>query len=204
MIQNLLKDGIRHTIVIRQAGLLSWYQYSASLTLMLLVANLANIKWCRKPGKWLKHWQMGTHLRVLSEIFPMNTNKIGFRWFQKHLHPCALEESSLSIGRAKFWLLAQKCKSEYTHKNILLSTSIVWQSLYTYRMWATLYINPLIPTAAKSGLSILEVSYLQMHFLEHIWGRNVDRMPYNNCPWNILWAFALFQNHFQKYKSSRR
>ena len=26
---------------------------------------------------------MGTHLRVLSESYPMNTNMIGFRWFSK-------------------------------------------------------------------------------------------------------------------------
>ena len=53
------------------------------LTLMMLVASLANTKWCNKPEKWLKPWQMGTHLRVLSESFPMNTNMTGFRWFLK-------------------------------------------------------------------------------------------------------------------------
>ena len=26
---------------------------------------------------------MGTHLRVLGEKFPMNTNMTGFRWFSK-------------------------------------------------------------------------------------------------------------------------
>ena len=29
----------------------------------------------------------------------MNTNMTGFRWFSKIVHPCALEESSLSIER---------------------------------------------------------------------------------------------------------
>ena len=45
---------------------------------------------------------MGTHLRVLSESFPMNTNMTGFRCFSHFflfLRSCALEESSLSIGR---------------------------------------------------------------------------------------------------------
>ena len=37
---------------------------------------------------------MGTHLRVLRESYPMNTN---MAWFIS-LHPCALDESSLSIG----------------------------------------------------------------------------------------------------------
>ena len=39
------------------------------LTLMLLVANLANTKRCKKPDKLLKPWQMGTHLSVLGESF---------------------------------------------------------------------------------------------------------------------------------------
>ena len=33
---------------------------------------------------------MGTHLRVLSESFPMNTNMTGFRWFSKNLCTCVL------------------------------------------------------------------------------------------------------------------
>ena len=42
-------------------------------------------KMIKKPGKCLKPWQMGTHLRVLSESFLMNTNMTGFRWFSKNL-----------------------------------------------------------------------------------------------------------------------
>ena len=49
------------------------------LTLMLLVVTLANTKLCKNPEKLLKPGQMGTHLRVLSESFPMNTNMIWFR-----------------------------------------------------------------------------------------------------------------------------
>ena len=62
-----------------------------SLTLMLLVANLANTKWCKKTWKWTKPWQMGTHLRVLSESFQMNTNKTGFRWFSKNFASLCFE-----------------------------------------------------------------------------------------------------------------
>ena len=46
---------------------------------MLLVANLTNTKLCKNPEKSPKPWQMGTHLRVLSESFPMSTNMTGFR-----------------------------------------------------------------------------------------------------------------------------
>ena len=48
-----------------------------------------------------KPCQMGTHLRVLLESFPMNTNVTGFRCFSKIFAPCGLDESSLSIGRVK-------------------------------------------------------------------------------------------------------
>ena len=71
---------------------------------MLLLANLANTKWCKNPKKWLKPWHMGTHLRVFSESYQINTNMTGFRWFSKY---CALEESSLHIGGVKI-LLANK------------------------------------------------------------------------------------------------
>ena len=53
------------------------------LILMLLVAIVANTKWCVKPEKSLKPWHMGTHLRVFSESYLMNTNKTGFRWISK-------------------------------------------------------------------------------------------------------------------------
>ena len=44
---------------------------------------------------------MGTHLRILSERFPMNANMTGLDGFQKSLGPCALDKSGLSIGRVK-------------------------------------------------------------------------------------------------------
>ena len=48
------------------------------------MANLANTKWCKDPEKWPKPWHMGTHLRVLGESYPMNTNMTWFRWFSKN------------------------------------------------------------------------------------------------------------------------
>ena len=39
----------------------------------------------QKPKKWLKPCNMGTHLRVLSESFQMNTNMTVFRWFSKEI-----------------------------------------------------------------------------------------------------------------------
>ena len=66
--------------------LLVWIGYR--LTLMLLVANLANTKWCKKPKysaraiQWIPIWQ-------------------GLDDFQKSVHSCALDESSLSIWRVK-------------------------------------------------------------------------------------------------------
>ena len=49
---------------------------------------------------------MVTHLRVLSKSYPMNTNNIGSDGFEKSVHPCALDESSLSIGRVNISVYA--------------------------------------------------------------------------------------------------
>ena len=53
------------------------------------------------------------------------------------------------------------------------------------------------------ALTMLEIYYLQTFFLESIWSRNGDQMPYTNSPSNILWTFALLPSYFQKYESSR-
>ena len=43
---------------------------------------------------------MGTHLRVLNESYPMSIPTCqGLDDFEKSLLPCALDKSSLSIGR---------------------------------------------------------------------------------------------------------
>ena len=57
--------------------------------------------------------------------------------------------------------------------------------------------------AAKTGLTIFEISFLQKHFLENNWRRNVDHKPNKNSPSNILWLFALFKRYFQKYESTQ-
>ena len=50
----------------------------------------------------IETWYMGTHMRVLSERYPMNTNMTGFRWFS--LRHFALDKSSVSIRRVKLFL----------------------------------------------------------------------------------------------------
>ena len=50
------------------------------VTLMLLVANLANMKWWKRE-KWLKPWHVGTILRVLNVSRLMSTSMTGFRGF---------------------------------------------------------------------------------------------------------------------------
>ena len=39
----------------------------------------------KRMGKWLKPWQMGTHMLVFKESSPMNTITTGFRWFKGDL-----------------------------------------------------------------------------------------------------------------------
>ena len=58
----------------------------------------------QKTEKYLKPWHIGTHLslRVLCESYLMNANMTGLVGYQESLHPCALAESSLNIGRLKY------------------------------------------------------------------------------------------------------
>ena len=63
---------------------------------MLLVANLAHEKGCKKAEIRLKLWHICTHLRVLRESYPMNTNTTGFTCFKKkYVCPCALAKLGL-------------------------------------------------------------------------------------------------------------
>ena len=48
----------------------------------------------QKTYKKTESWHMGTHMRVLSESFPINTNMTGFRWFSKFF-------ASLYLGQKK-------------------------------------------------------------------------------------------------------
>ena len=74
----------------------------AFLTLMLLAANLSNTKLYKKNLKMTETLANGysseSTRRELSNVY---TNMTGFGWFSKILCPCALDESSLSIGRVK-------------------------------------------------------------------------------------------------------
>ena len=54
----------------------------------------------KKTEKGLKLWHIGTHLIVLSESYPMNTDMAGFKWFSKIFVSLWFGQNSLSIGRA--------------------------------------------------------------------------------------------------------
>ena len=55
---------------------------------MLLVTNIAKYKIMQT----LKHWHVGTHLKVLLESYIMNTNMTGFRWYTKIWNPFEIFE----------------------------------------------------------------------------------------------------------------
>ena len=128
------------------------------LTLMLLVAYLGNTKWCKKAGKWLKPWHMGTHLRVLSESYPMNTNMTWFRWFPKIFAPLHFGsgESSLSTGRVNIvqwsWQMSWWHFMRYEHKQALYE-------LLTRRLQdQPVGVKPLMLAALKTRLTICTMS----------------------------------------------
>ena len=116
-------------------------QREIQLTRMLLVMDFANTKWCKKPEKWLKPCHMGTHLWVLSESYPMNTNKTWFRWLSKIFAFLSFGwKLNVSIGRV-IWLL--------------YSWSVLAEQLHAGIIGSTMFFNPLRLTAAKSSLTNL-------------------------------------------------
>ena len=74
---------------------------------------------------------MGSHLRALSESYPINTNMTGLRCFSEIFpdDPCALGESSLTIGRVEFIKMPVGTIHKVfkaVHKN--LGLPIIWVS----------------------------------------------------------------------------
>ena len=79
-----------------------YFLYKIFFNHMVLMANLANTKWCKKLKEWLKPKHMGIHRRVPSESYlKWKTQWQGLYVFHKSLRFCVLEESSLGIGKGK-------------------------------------------------------------------------------------------------------
>ena len=96
---------------------------------MLVVAYLANTKWCKKPEKWLETLHMGTHLRVLiweysARSFQWIPTWQGLKRFQESLRPCALNESSLSSVKVNTFIPRLPCHRY--KEQIPLKTYPVW------------------------------------------------------------------------------
>ena len=70
-------------------------------------------------------------------------------------------------------------------------------------IWLPLPLNPLIPTVAKSSLTILMQSCKQKTSWRNISKRNVIQNITNNSPSNVLQDHAHFQSYCQKYCTSR-
>ena len=80
-----------------QSGEIIIITRNVNLTLMLLVANLANTQW----GKKMKNETLTHGYSSESESYLMNTDMQGLDGFQESLCLCALGKSSPSIRRVK-------------------------------------------------------------------------------------------------------
>ena len=85
----------------KQTAELRWQSQTFFLTLMLLIADLANTKWCKKHEN---DWNPGSWVLISAysvRAFQWLPTWQGLDGFQKSLHPCALDESNLSTGKVK-------------------------------------------------------------------------------------------------------
>ena len=185
-------------------------------------------KYYWNPGKWVLIWEYSARAIQWTPTWQ------GLDGFQKSLHHCALDVSTLSIGRAITHLckhclrcchllvrsdyfpgflnaaealyfplshvevFVEECPSKVkqkllrsTHRylNTLTNAPLRWfqqPQIYFLLGIDNDILNPLTLRPAKTGLTNLEIYYLQKHFLENKWRRNVYSNPNFNSPSNIL------------------
>ena len=123
------------------------------LTLMLLVANLANTKWCKVNWKMIKTLEHGYSYKSyqceLSDEYQHDRVREGF---QKSLRPCSLDESSLTMqdvpgiiymkvlrssllnGGVQLWEVLNLTSSTYCVYSTHCSSS-TWCIFYTHRVY---------------------------------------------------------------------
>ena len=102
---------------------------------------------------------MGTHLRVLSEDFPMNTNKTGFGWVSELKHFSPMHGSSLSMVRVnglEKWRPVYAAKYIHTKDTIILKTIIAQYTLHTIRWFGCLQEFSDISWVSFSNVTSLE------------------------------------------------
>ena len=98
------------------------------LALTLLVANLANTKWCKKPWKWFKPWHMGTHLRREYSVRAIQWIPTwqGLDDFLKSLGSCAKVASALE-GLKSHWSTLSWFQSRFSSVSLLKGKPLVLQ-----------------------------------------------------------------------------
>ena len=160
------------------------------LTLMLLVANLANTKGCKNLkndwnlGIWVLIWEYS------SRAIPWIPTWQGLDGFQRLLRPCALDESSLSIGRVK------RGSHSHIHDSLSVLASSVLQTwaLLTF-LSVTLHVRLLFGVfTSVSGFHAVCACVLWGHE-ELSWMVVVDL-------WKVL-IWLWFQNLVYMYSLSR-
>ena len=107
-----------------------WFPYTKPITLMLVVDNLANSKWCKTPKKWLKlcsgMWVLDICEYSARALQWIPTRK-GLDGFQKYLRPYALTVSCLGLNfkqkKLNFKSWENNLISNPDKKKIIISSS---------------------------------------------------------------------------------
>ena len=124
---------------------------------------------------------MGTHLRVLSESYQMNTNMTRFRWF------CALDVSSHCVKMNKSDKRQTLITMEFLHPFLPVS--------YIFCGELTLWINFHLKLLRIYGTSFGDNLTHMNHFKVNMRGRYVDQKEKwkewsNHCYTIALWTFS--------------
>ena len=117
---------------------------SFNLTLMLVVADLANTKWLKKlkkywnAGIWVLIWEYTVRTIIWIPTWQ------GLDGFQKSLHLCAWDKNSLSIGRVKAALIIhiEQCSLGSSGEEDIAAVpfSTLITGLLTARSWGVPFV----------------------------------------------------------------
>ena len=137
-------------------------------------------KMMQKTEKWLKPWHMGTHLRVLIESYPMNTNMTRFRWFWQVF--ASWHKSSSWVKRAN----KRRCIS---HKAVSMGLSFSIAGIDTWASPRRRDVARCNYLSSRSGDLLLQPNSFSQRNLsptaapnEYLWGFKAMLTEHNYLP----------------------
>ena len=162
------------------------------ISLGLLVANLTKAKWCKKS------WNMTETLAYSESILRgWIPTWQGLDGFQKSLHLCALDESSLSIGRVKMCFLGKLWGS--LMQIVYMASHISGKCYLLYFINGKFVIS--FHLISNKTLHISPFLFIYWHVINILWCQLyqfINSIWHFFCNFKLLKGFSFFSRIFSQ------